>query len=184
MKLPDTNIEQALPSSWRWLGEECAVQLGACGRGAGARRGWLCAAGTALAGATVLAPAALARWRAPRARDSTVSCSHQSTTTNVAFLLPSLRIPSCRLQGCKDFKDNKAAISGSCSSGDPSGCNDWGKAYYGVDKYKGLSMNQSSADNLGQGALRTLCGALHAVHAASGGGLLVSSPLLSRRRRG
>lgn len=55
------------------------------------------------------------------------------------------------LQGCKDFKDNKAAVNGTCTSGNPSGCNDWGRAYYGLDKYKGLSMNQTSADNQGQG---------------------------------
>ncbi len=73
---------------------------------------------------------------------------NSSATDGLLFLGTTDRGPN---QGCKDFKDNKAAVNGTCTSGNPSGCNDWGRAYYGLDKYKTLSMNQTSADNQGQG---------------------------------
>ena len=55
-------------------------------------------------------------------------------------------------QGCKDIKDGAAAVSGgSCTAADPSDCNGYGRAYYGVDTYRNQTMAQASAGNLGQG---------------------------------
>jgi hypothetical protein len=72
-----------------------------------------------------------------------------SADSELTFLGTTDRGPN---QGCKDLKDERAAISGgTCTSTNATGCNDWGRAYYGLDTYKERAMNTTSADTLGQG---------------------------------
>ncbi len=41
---------------------------------------------------------------------------------------------------CPDFADNAGDSEGTCQAGDTSGCNDWGKALFGVHQFGGNSV--------------------------------------------